>query len=154
MLSKNLTAKNSTTKNAVVSFVVGFIFAIGLGVSGMTQPAKVIGFLDLFGNWDPSLIFVMAGAIAVHFILFKLATKRESPMFSTQWDIPNKKEITPALIVGSMMFGAGWGLGGFCPGPAITSLASFESRPFIFVLSMIAGMFLFRFVDKFLKLRK
>lgn len=149
-----MSSNNSTTKNAAVSLAVGFIFAIGLGVSGMTQPAKVIGFLDLFGNWDPSLVFVMAGAIAVHFVLFKLATKRKSPLLSNVWHVPNKKEITPALIIGSMMFGAGWGLGGFCPGPAVTSLASFESRPVVFVISMVAGMFIFKFADRFLKLRK
>lgn len=141
-------------KNSLVALVVGFIFAIGLGVSGMTQPAKVIGFLDILGHWDPSLIFVMAGAISIHFVLLKLALKRKAPLLSVQWHIPTKKEITPALVIGSVLFGAGWGLAGFCPGPALTSLASFEPRPFIFVISMIVGMFLFRFVDQFLKLRK
>ncbi len=142
------------SKNNLASFIVGFIFAIGLGVSGMTQPTKVIGFLDVFGNWDPSLIFVMMGAISVHFVLFKIIIKRKSPLLDSQWHIPNQKEITPALIIGAFLFGIGWGLGGFCPGPAITSLASFTISPFIFVISMIAGMFLFRFVNKFLKLQR
>ncbi len=142
------------SKNNLVSFVVGFIFAIGLGISGMTQSAKVIGFLDVFGQWDPSLIFVMAGAIAVHFILFKIIIKRKSPVIANQWHVPNKKEITPALVAGSLMFGAGWGLGGFCPGPAITSLASFQTSPIIFVISMIFGMFIFKFANNFLKLQK
>ncbi len=141
-------------KNRLAALVVGFIFAIGLGVSGMTQPQKVIGFLDLFGNWDPSLIFVMVGGIIVHFVTYKLIRKRKMPLFSGDWHVPTKKEITPALIMGSVLFGIGWGLGGFCPGPAVTSLASFESGPYIFVVSMLAGMFLFRQLDKKMKFRK
>ncbi len=131
-------------KNALSALAVGFIFALGLGLSGMTQPQKVIGFLDLFGHWDPSLIFVMAGAILVHFVMYKLIRKRKSPLLSTQWHVPTKKEITPALIIGAFIFGVGWALGGFCPGPAITSLASFDKTPFVFVISMLAGMFLYK----------
>jgi uncharacterized membrane protein YedE/YeeE len=141
-------------KNGLAALVVGFVFAIGLGISGMTQPQKVVGFLDLFGNWDPSLIFVMVGGIIVHFATYRLIRKRKSPLLSTDWHVPTKKEITPALVAGSLLFGIGWGLGGFCPGPAITSLASFESRPFIFVISMLVGMFLFRLVDKKLNFKK
>ncbi len=141
-------------KNGLAALVVGFVFAIGLGISGMTQPQKVVGFLDVFGNWDPSLIFVMVGGIVVHFITYKLIRKRKSPLLSAEWHVPTKKEITPALVTGSLLFGIGWGLGGFCPGPAITSLASFENKPFIFVLSMLAGMFLFRMVDKKLNIKK
>lgn len=141
-------------KNALSALAVGFIFALGLGLSGMTQPQKVIGFLDLFGNWDPSLIFVMAGAIVVHFVTYKLIRRRKSPLLSTQWHVPTKKEITPALIIGAFIFGVGWALGGFCPGPAITSLASFDKTPFVFVISMLVGMFLFRQIDKKLNLQK
>lgn len=141
-------------KNSVAALVVGFIFAIGLALSGMTQPQKVIGFLDLFGQWDPSLMFVMVGAIAVHFVTYKVIRKRKTPLLTNHWHVPTKKEITPALILGSFIFGIGWGLGGFCPGPAIASLASFSGTPLIFVISMIAGMFIFRFVDKKLKLQK
>lgn len=141
-------------KNAVAALVVGFVFALGLGLSGMTQPQKVIGFLDLFGNWDPSLIFVMAGAIAVHFVTYKLIRRRASPLLSTQWHVPTKKDITPALIIGAFIFGVGWALGGFCPGPAVTSLASFTKTPLVFVISMLVGMVLFRIVDKKLKLQK
>jgi uncharacterized membrane protein YedE/YeeE len=141
-------------KNGLAALVVGFVFAIGLGISGMTQPQKVVGFLDLFGNWDPSLIFVMVGGIIVHFLTYKLIRKRKSPLLSTAWHVPTKKEITPALVIGSVLFGIGWGLGGFCPGPAVTSLASFESKPLIFVLSMLVGMFLFRLVDKKLNIKK
>lgn len=141
-------------KNGLATLVVGFVFAIGLGISGMTQPQKVVGFLDLFGNWDPSLIFVMLGGIVVHFVTYRLIRKLKSPLFSTDWNVPTKKEITPALVTGALLFGIGWGLGGFCPGPAVTSLASFEAKPFIFVLSMLVGMFLFRLVDKKLNIKK
>lgn len=141
-------------KNALAALAVGFIFALGLGLSGMTQPQKVIGFLDLFGNWDPSLIFVMAGAIAVHFVTYKIIRKRKSPLLSMDWQVPTKKEITPALLGGSFLFGVGWALGGFCPGPAVTSLASFDKTPFIFVISMLLGMLIFRFVDQKLKIQK
>lgn len=141
-------------KNGLAALVVGFIFAIGLGLSGMTQPQKVIGFLDLFGHWDPSLIFVMAGGVMVHFITYRFIIKRKSPLFSPVWHVPTKREITPALIIGSVLFGIGWGLAGFCPGPAVTSLASFQIQPFIFVISMLIGMFLFRQLDKKLKIKK
>lgn len=141
-------------KNSIASFVVGFIFAIGLGISGMTQPQKVVGFLNLFGGWDPSLIFVMGGAVAVHFVTYRLIRKRSSPLLATSWQVPTKTEITPALVIGAVLFGIGWGLGGFCPGPAMTSLMSFESRPVLFVVSMLVGMLLFKAVDKKLKIVK
>jgi len=90
-------------KNSLAALAVGFLFAIGLGVSGMTQPQKVIGFLDLFGNWDPSLIFVMIGAIAFHFVSYKIIRKRSSPLLASEWQIPNKNEITPALVAGAFI---------------------------------------------------
>lgn len=141
-------------KAGLASLVVGFLFAIGLGVSGMTQPAKVMGFLDLFGNWDPSLIFVMAGAIAVHSVAYRFIRKRSSPLLSLHWHLPTKRELTPALIIGSVLFGIGWGLAGYCPGPALTSLASLKSEPFLFVLSMIGGMLVFKWLDKIYKFQK
>lgn len=145
---------NQVMKNSLAAFLVGFVFALGLGISGMTQPQKVVGFLDLFGAWDPSLVFVMMGAILVHFATYRLIRKRGSPLFSMQWHVPTKKEITPALVAGSLLFGIGWGLAGYCPGPAVTSLASFETRPFIFVISMIVGMYAFKFLDQKIKFRK
>ncbi len=141
-------------KNSLVSFGVGGLFALGLGISGMTQPQKVMGFLDLFGNWDPSLIFVMIGAIVVHFVFFKIIKRRSSPLLSREWHLPTKKEITPSLISGAFLFGVGWALAGYCPGPAITSLASFKSSPIVFSVSMIAGMLLFRWVDKIINFKK
>ncbi|MEN0059646.1 MAG: DUF6691 family protein [Bdellovibrio sp.] len=141
-------------KNALAAFAVGFIFSLGLGLSGMTQPQKVIGFLDLFGDWDPSLIFVMLGAIGVHFVTYKLIRRRSSPLLSPTWQVPTKKEITPALVIGSLLFGTGWGLAGFCPGPAITSLASFEMKPLLFVVSMLVGMIFFRILDGKIQIKK
>ncbi len=142
-------------KTNFVAFIVGFIFALGLGFSGMTQPQKVVGFLDILGSWDPSLIFVMVGAIVVHFVTYRIIRKvRKTPILTKEWHVPTKNEITPALVIGSILFGVGWGLGGFCPGPAITSLASFEVKPFIFIISMLTGMFIFRMVDKKLKIKK
>lgn len=141
-------------KNALVALFVGFLFAIGLGISGMTQTQKVIGFLDFFGNWDSSLIFVMVGGIVVHFISYKLIRKRNLPIYSKCWYVPVKGDITPSLIIGSLIFGIGWGLGGYCPGPAITSLASFELKPLVFVICMILGMILFGQLNKLFKFIK
>ena len=135
-------------KNNVAALVVGIFFAMGLGISGMTRPEKVFGFLDIFRNWDPSLIFVMVGAVIVHFIAFRFIIRRKSPLFSMQWHLPTKTQITFPLIAGSFLFGVGWALAGYCPGPALASLVSFQSRPIIFFVSMIFGMFLFRLIDR------
>lgn len=136
-------------KNALSAFAVGVLFALGLGVSGMTQPHKVIGFLDVFGNWDPSLLFVMGGAVGVHWLAYRLILKRPAPLLSPKWHVPNKKEITPALVIGALLFGIGWGIAGYCPGPALTSLATVQTKPMVFVGSMIVGMYLFRLWDRF-----
>ena len=141
-------------KNNVAALVVGILFAIGLGISGMTRPEKVFGFLDVFGNWDASLIFVMAGAVIVHFIANRFIVRRKLPLFSPQWHLPTNKEITFPLIGGAFLFGVGWALAGYCPGPALTSLASFQSRPIMFFGSMILGMFLFRLIDLRLKIKR
>lgn len=131
-------------KNNFAAFIVGTIFALGLGISGMTRPEKVIGFLNIFGEWDASLAFVMAGAIAVHTVAYRLIRRRGSPLFSKEFSVPSSKDLTPSLFVGAFIFGVGWALAGYCPGPAITSIASFQFRPFIFVVSMIVGMIVFR----------
>lgn len=131
-------------KNSIVSFVVGIIFAIGLGVSGMTQPPKIAGFLNIFGLWDPSLLFVMIGAIGVHIIAYPLIRKRRLPVFVNEWQVPKNTKLTKSLVLGAFIFGIGWGLSGYCPGPGIVSLASLGSRPVLFVLSMLFGMFIFK----------
>ena len=137
-------------KNNLAALTVGFLFALGLGISGMSRPDKVFGFLDLFEKWDPSLLFVMVGAISVHFLAQKLILKRKAPLFSKQFFIPTSKEITRPLFAGAFIFGVGWALSGYCPGPALTSLMSFQLRPLIFVLSMLAGMVIFRLYQYFI----
>lgn len=140
-------------KQSFAAFLVGFIFALGLGVSGMTQPQNVVGFLDLF-HWKPALMFVMIGAISFHGIFYFLIRKKKTPLFDTQFHIPNSKEMTPSLIIGSVLFGAGWGLGGLCPGPAIVSLASGQQSVFIFVGAMVVGMLTYRVFAKLNWLRR
>lgn len=119
----------------IIAFSVGVLFAVGLGLSGMTRPEKVIGFLDFFGNWDPTLVFVMGGAVMVYLSSYKL--------FGSQHP-PNKGPIDRRLLAGAALFGAGWGLAGYCPGPALTSLGAGIDRAVIFVAAMLAGMLLFR----------
>ena len=126
-----------------VAFVSGVVFAIGLGLSGMTQPAKVVGFLDVTGDWDPSLAFVMMGAIAVH-MLFALRAKAGGvPVLADHYDLPTKRGLDPKLLIGAALFGAGWGVSGFCPGPAVVSLVALKTGTLAFVGAMLAGMGLF-----------
>jgi uncharacterized membrane protein YedE/YeeE len=126
----------------VVAFFTAVLFGIGLGVSGMTLPAKVIGFLDITGNWDPSLAFVMIGAIAVHALSYRWITRRSSPLLSAKFQIPTRRDIDWKLVVGAAIFGLGWGLGGLCPGPSIVASASGHVSVLTFVASMVAGVFL------------
>ena len=133
-------------KSTLVSFLSGVIFALGLGIGGMTQPAKVIGFLDFTGNWDPSLAFVMLGAIGVHSLFYRMLRNRSSFRFSLEISLPSRTEIDSRLIGGSVTFGLGWGIAGYCPGPALTSLASGNSSAMIFSVAMIAGIFVFDFI--------
>jgi uncharacterized membrane protein YedE/YeeE len=132
-------------KSTLVSFISGIVFAVGLGVGGMTQPAKVIGFLDFTGAWDPSLAFVMLGAVGVHSLFYRMLCKRSSSGFSLAVSLPNRTQIDSRLIGGSVIFGMGWGIAGYCPGPAITSLASENFSAIIFSTAMIAGIFVFDF---------
>ena len=122
-------------------FASGLLFALGLGLSGMTRPAKVLAFLDVTGAWDPSLAFVMIGAIGVHLTASRLyILKRVSPLWAEAFALPAKGKIDRRLLAGAAIFGVGWGLGGMCPGPAITDLASFAWQPIAFVGAMLAGM--------------
>ncbi len=130
-----------------MSFASGLLFAFGLGLSGMTQPAKIVGFLDFAGNWDPSLAFVMLGAIGVHTVLSRLILHRPAPFFANAFSVPTRTDVDPKLIGGAALFGAGWGLGGFCPGPALTSVATGSVTVLIFVAAMMAGMLLFKLVE-------
>ena len=126
----------------LVSLFCGIIFGIGLVISQMINPAKVLGFLNLFGEWDPSLAFVMIGALIISSPSFHLFKNKEKPIFSSSFSIPNKKEIDKELIFGSILFGAGWGLVGLCPGPAITSIALLNVSSAIFVVSMFIGFYI------------
>lgn len=123
-------------------FVTGVIFAVGLVIGGMTQPAKVVAFLDFAGSWDASLALVMASAVATYFFLHRLVLRRRKPIFAAQYLIPTRRDLDAKLIVGSVLFGAGWGLAGFCPGPALTSIGTAAPTVLIFVAAMLAGMFL------------
>ncbi len=136
--------------NRVIEFLVGLLFGIGLMLSGMTDPGKVIGFLDLFGVWDPSLAFVMIGAITVGFFAFAVAKKRTTSFLGGPLHLPTSKKIDKRLIIGSLLFGAGWGLAGFCPGPALVSMATGQPKATLFVLAMLAGMVLFRLAERYL----
>lgn len=145
--------KSNFTKQNVVSFIVGLLFAVGLAVSGMTQPQKVIGFLNPW-DWDASLLLVMLGAVGVHLISYPLVKRRSSPLLDTKWHVPNRRDVTTRLILGSALFGIGWGLAGFCPGPALTSLAAGDIRSILFVGAMIIGMLLFKKTEPHLRLRE
>lgn len=133
--------------NILMALIVGLVFGIGLIVSGMTDPAKVIGFLDLAGNWDPSLAFVMGGAILVGLVAFRFAAKRERSLLGEAMRLPTATQIDRRLVLGSLAFGAGWGLAGYCPGPALASLATGDAKPWIFALAMVAGMSLFELLE-------
>lgn len=131
----------------ITSLLSGLIFGLGLILSGMTNPAKVIGFLDLFGQWDPSLMFVMVGAIAVSFIGFKMAYQNEHTILGNKISKPSKTTIDRPLIIGAALFGIGWGLSGFCPGPALASLSTLKEAG-TFVAAMLFGMLIFEVIQK------
>lgn len=133
----------------LVSFAVGALFAVGLGVSGMTQPEKVIGFLDFFGAWDPALVFVMGGAV-VTYALFYRVVRGAAPVLTQHFQLPTRTQIDARLVVGSGLFGVGWGLAGFCPGPALVSIGNGAREALIFVAAMIAGMYLWAAADRLL----
>lgn len=132
----------------LLSLLTGLVFGIGLIVSGMADPAKVLGFLDLAGDWDPSLAFVMAGAIAVGTIAFAVARRRTRSILGLQMRIPTPGTIDRRLVLGSLLFGAGWGIAGFCPGPALVALGMGQGKAAVFVAAMLAGMGLFELLER------
>ncbi|MGO9417975.1 DUF6691 family protein [Roseiarcus sp.] len=129
--------------NCVSPFLVGLLFGLGLCLSGMTNPMKVLGFLDLAGAWDPSLAFVMGGAVVVAFFAFRVAKRRGRTLSGAPLDLPTSTAIDGRLIGGSLLFGVGWGLAGLCPGPAVTDIGFLDGRAALFVVAMIAGMAVF-----------
>ena len=134
-------------KATISAFVSGLIFSFGLLLSGMANPEKVLGFLDLFGAWDPSLALVMGGAIAVGLPAFTLAKKRTHAVLGGPVQLPGKRELDKRLLLGSLVFGIGWGLAGFCPGPGIVATGALEVGGLVFVLAMVTGMFVFRLLE-------
>jgi len=132
----------------VSEFVIGLLFGWGLLISGMTDPGKVLGFLDLAGAWDPSLAFVMGGAILIGVAGFAVAKKRTTSFLGSAMHLPTSRDIDRRLIIGSLMFGAGWGLAGFCPGPGLVTMGSGEPKAVLFVAAMIGGMALFEVLDR------
>ena len=130
----------------IISLVSGIVFGLGLVISEMINPEKVLGFLDLFGNWDPSLAFVMIGALIVSSPLFHIIKNKEKPLFAEKFNYSNNKVVNNRLIVGSALFGAGWGLGGLCPGPAISSIALININSITFVFAMFFGFYLVKFL--------
>jgi len=133
--------------NALFAFVAGLVFGIGLIVSGMANPAKVIGFLDLAGTWDPSLAFVMGGAIALGALAFAYAKRRSMSLLDLPMQLPTARHIDRRLIGGSALFGIGWGLAGICPGPALVLLGSGAVKGAVFFAAMIGGMALFELAE-------
>jgi len=124
----------------VSAFLFGMLFALGLGIGGMTQPARIIGFLNVTGNWDPTLAFVMGGAVATTFVLFPLILKRRAPILDERFAMPERNYVDAPLIGGAALFGVGWGLSGYCPGPALVSLVTGASPVLVFVAFMAIGL--------------
>jgi uncharacterized membrane protein YedE/YeeE len=133
-------------KQTLTGFAFGLLFGAGLVISGMSNPAKVIGFLDVTGQWDPSLALVMAGAVAVFGVLYRLALRRHRPVLAAAYSVPDRKQVDKPLMAGALVFGVGWGMGGFCPGPAVVSAGFGDPRVWAFVAAMLLGIALFRFV--------
>ncbi len=131
----------------LVALFSGTLFGLGLAISGMVDPAKVIGFLDIAGDWDPTLAFVMGGALLVTIPAFRLILIRPRPVLTDDFELPTKKDVDTRLLGGAALFGVGWGLSGFCPGPAVTALASGLAPVFAFVAAMVAGMALYKWVS-------
>jgi len=132
----------------VIALLVGLVFGLGLIVSGMTDPARVLGFLDLAGLWNPSLAFVMGGAIAVALPAFVVAARRQRTLTGAQLQLPTATRIDRRLVLGALAFGAGWGLAGLCPGPALALIATGNGKVLVFVASMLVGMGIFEVVER------
>jgi uncharacterized membrane protein YedE/YeeE len=131
-------------RSGFAALATGLLFGVGLTVSGMVQPLKVVGFLDIAGAWDPTLAFVMGGALAVTALAFPAILRRGRPLWAESFSLPTRKDVDAPLLAGSALFGVGWGLSGFCPGPALASLALGAPGAWIFAAAMAAGMLLHR----------
>jgi len=134
-------------RTAITSLVVGTLFGAGLALGGMTDPARVRGFLDIFGDWDPTLAFVMGGAVIVMAIAWLIVPRMAEPLIADEFHLPTKSDLTPSLIGGAALFGMGWGIAGLCPGPGIAALVIEPVSAAIFVIAMLAGMAALRLVE-------
>ena len=134
--------------NLFAAFAAGLVFGVGLIVSGMTDPGKVIGFLDIAGDWDPSLAFVMGGAVLVGFFAFRFAGRRARTFLGGAMQLPHNRDIDQRLLAGSVLFGIGWGLAGFCPGPALVSFGSGFDKAALFVVAMLGGMLVYTAAER------
>lgn len=141
------------TGQGLAALAAGLLFGIGLPLSGMTRPSKVIGFLDVTGTWDPSLAGVMAGAIAVYAVVNRLVTRRPAPLFAERFALPTRKDVDLRLVAGAATFGVGWGLAGYCPGPGVTSLVTGSAPAAVFVVAMLGAMWLTSRVEHAASLR-
>lgn len=136
-------------KRLLSAFGVGILMALGLGLAGMTLPEKIVGFLDFTGKWDPSLVFVLLAAVTVYAIVFRLVMRRPKPVFDQAFSVPTRRDITGSLVVGSLIFGAGWGIAGLCPAPALLSLTAGNVGALVFVVAMFGGMLAFKAFDAY-----
>ncbi len=132
----------------LAALLSGLLFGAGLAVSGMVNPAKVLNFLDLAGSFDATLLFVLGGAVVTTFIGYRLVLRQDRPLFAARFQLPTRTDIDARLIAGAAIFGIGWGLAGFCPGPAIAAVVSLRPEPFIFLIAMAAGMFGVNWYDR------
>lgn len=138
----------------VYTYLIGVVFGVGISISGMANPAKVLNFFDVFGNWDPSLAFVMGGALIVTAIGYRFVLKRPMPLMDLRFHLPTRRDIDMPLLLGSGVFGIGWGIAGFCPGGALPALGTGRSEVFIFTAALIAGIFAARTFQAALTRRK
>ena len=141
-------------RTAIASGLAGLIFGLGLALAGMTDADKVIGFLDLADAWDPSLAFVMGGAIGVHLLVYRAILARPGPLFGGSFGIPTRSDLDARLVVGSGLFGVGWAIGGYCPGPGLVSAAAGSPNALVFAASMTGGMLLFHVYDEIVRTRQ
>ncbi len=137
-------------KRVIITAATGALFGLGLVVAGMTKTHNVVGFLDLFGSWNPSLGLVMLAAVAVHFTAMRLILERPKPVFEKEFQLPHRKDLEPRLFIGAGLFGIGWGLGGYCPGPGLVAAASGAPAALMFLATMTAGMLLHRWMENVL----
>lgn len=136
-------------KQNIIALLAGLLFGLGLAISQMTDPARVLGFLDVAGTWDPTLIFVLGGAVGITVLAFRFILRQEGPFFAPTFRLPTKTDIDRPLVYGSALFGIGWGIAGYCPGPGITALVLGSWNPILFVISLVAGSFLYsRFMNQ------